>query len=362
MRRTLSALIAVVPVTALLATACSTGSSNASSNQKSQQNTTASDTQAIVASYQGSLAHLPSTFGAPIKKALKIGWSSALDANELVHRLGDALEREVARQGGTFEKYDANGAPDQQVSQFQQLINDKVDAIVVWPLDANALGPSVKQARNAGIPVVAMEANPAGNNAGGFTSQVIFGRDLQAYVQARVMQKLHPGADVAVAAFAVPVPSIVQYAARAKYWAEQVGLKVVASVDNPSDDVAGGEKVATPLLSKFPQLAGLFAYNDPTAIGAAAAARSATLGLTTFGNNGGDDGLNAIKSGKESLTIQPPFLTWAKELVAAAYLAKENPDKALPPTVFPGLGMVITKDNVNEAKSMTQQIKDEYGH
>jgi ribose transport system substrate-binding protein len=360
MRRPLIASMLLAAAVAL--TGCSTGAPtmSAESTNQTAEVLNVANVDKVIASYSGDVTKLPTTFGEPTKRAAKIGWSSPRTANELVGRLGLSIEKAVGAMGGTVVGYDADADVSRQVGQMQQLINDKVDAIIVWPLDATALGPVVKQAKAAGIPVVAMEATPnADGNIGDIAGQVIYGRDLQAYVAASLMAELHPGGEVAVSKFAVPVPSITYYAERASYWAAQKGLKVVGTYDNMSDDVAGGQAMASPIIAKYPNLVGLLSYNDATAMGTMAAAKAAAKNLVAFGQNGEDAGVEAVRSGKLALTYQPPVVDWGRELVRGAYLASEGKD--IPKAVFTGPGTFISSANIDTAQKMQSLILAAYG-
>ncbi len=373
MLRRISGLLATGAVAVLALTACSTGqaattpapaaggSSGAAASPTDPATVlSAANIDAVIRTYPGEVTKLPTTFGTATKGALKIGWSSPRTANELVGRLGAALKDEVAAMGGSFVSYDANGDPAAQVGQVQQLVNDGVSAIVVWPLDATALKPSFKLAKAAGIPILAMEVTPDGSTAiGDVTGQIIYGRDVHAYVAATLMSQLFPGGQYAAAKFAVPVPSINYYAERATFWADKAGMKSVGTFDNPSDDVAGGESMAGPVLSKYPDLAGVLAYNDSTALGTMAAARAAGRTLVAFGMNGEDAGVDGVAGGKIAFSIQPPVLDWAKQLVAGAYLAKAG--TTIPKTVFAGVGTVLTAETVAGAKKMGDLITAAYG-
>lgn len=315
----------------------------------------------VFASYDGPLADFPETFGVPeAEGGLVIGWSSANDSNELVSRLGRAIEAEVLKTGNTFKTLDAAADVGQQVSQMQQFVNEGVDAIVVWPLDATALLPTIGLAAEAGIPVMAMEASPdGGGDLGDIAGQVLYGRDMQAYVAANLMAQLEPAGQIGVASFAVPVPSVVYYAERVVFHAGEAGLDVVGTVDNPSDDVAGGASVAGPLLAGNPDLVGVIAYNDPTAIGAQTAARAASREIIAFGANGESAGVDAVRGGTTSLTIQPPIVRWAEELVGGAVLAQAG--STIPPVVFVGPGNFVTSANIDDALTLDQLIDNHYG-
>lgn len=49
---------------------------------------------------------------------------------------------------------DAGGDVSRQIGQMQDLIQQQVDVIIIWPTDGQAVVPAVRQANQAGIPVV----------------------------------------------------------------------------------------------------------------------------------------------------------------------------------------------------------------
>jgi D-xylose transport system substrate-binding protein len=51
----------------------------------------------------------------------------------------------------------AEASPEKQSEQFQQMIDDQVDVILVDALDAKAIAPDVEKAKEAGIPVIAYD-------------------------------------------------------------------------------------------------------------------------------------------------------------------------------------------------------------
>lgn len=373
MPRTVTSAVVTGLVALTALSACSSGSKASTSAGTSSPATTAvatgatrptnagkdplsqSNIDSILASYSGEDSTFPKAFGNPQKAPLKIGWSAARNANELNARLGVAIQKAVAAMGGSFTSLDANGDVTTQVQQIQQLINENVNAILVWPLDANSLNAVFAEAKSKGIPVIAVSVTENGSSIGNATAQIVYGADANAYLEAKVMSEiLPPGAQVATEQFTVAVPYIVYYVQRLAYWAKQDGLNVVANISNPSDDVPGGEQAAGPLLQKYPDLKGLLPYNDESALGAGAAAQIVGRKLTLFGTNGEDEGIAGIKAGKYLLTIQPPIATWAKDMVAAAYLAKAG--QTIPKTVYPGVGYVITADNVSQAQTLLQRI------
>ncbi|MFD7698868.1 sugar ABC transporter substrate-binding protein [Streptomyces caelestis] len=58
---------------------------------------------------------------------------------------------------GTVEYANAEADADKQASQMQQMIDDKVDVIVLDAVDAHGIADSVQKAKDAGIPVIAYD-------------------------------------------------------------------------------------------------------------------------------------------------------------------------------------------------------------
>ncbi|WP_084649273.1 sugar ABC transporter substrate-binding protein [Saccharospirillum impatiens] len=56
---------------------------------------------------------------------------------------------------------DAGGDVARQIAQMQYLIQQQVDAIIIWPTNGQAVVPVVRQAQEAGIPVVVTNSNIA---------------------------------------------------------------------------------------------------------------------------------------------------------------------------------------------------------
>ena len=56
---------------------------------------------------------------------------------------------------------DAGGDVARQIAQVEDLIQQEVDAIIIWPTNGEAVIPAVRKAKKAGIPVVVTNSNIA---------------------------------------------------------------------------------------------------------------------------------------------------------------------------------------------------------
>jgi ribose transport system substrate-binding protein len=367
--------LAAVGVLVLAVGAC--GSSNSSSSSSSAGGSAATSSSAGSTStaapaasanvpFSGLETKVPSSYPRPKPKHLTLAYLNPEgSSNEFLTVLGQSMKLETQKLGGTYIEKDAEGDVNKQVSQFDQLLAQKVDGIAVFALDPKSLAPDVARARKAGIHLVTIDFNFTDTSAAGlqgYESQVWQARDMAAYLTAQAMAKqLGPGATIGTIDFAIKVPSIVFSIQRDIYWAQKFGLKVVGNASNPTDDIAGGEKAMTTLLGKDNSIKGVMAYNDPSAIGAYSAARSQGItGLALAGGNGGSDGLGAIKAGRESFTAKLDDPSMGKDFAWGLYDLSEG--VKIPGTIKAGPPVLVDKDNVDSIVPWETQLKQEYGH
>lgn len=307
-------------------------------------------------------ADAPIGYDEPEEGNFRLAYLNPLGGNEFLNTLGRAMKLETERLGGSYVELDAKGDVDTQVSQFDQVVAQDVDGIFVFALDPGAVQPALTRAKQAEIPVVTIDLNfESTEEIGDFDSQIWQRRDEAAFLGAQEMARQIGGeAEIATIDFAVQVPSIVYSIERGTYWAEQFGLTVVGKASNQSDDIAGGEQAMTELLGNYPDIKGVIGYNDPSAIGAAAAARSqGKEGLVFGGQNGGSDALEAIRAGRLSYTakLDPPsmgkFAAWG--------LYNLLQGNTIPKTVKAEAPEIVNSDNIDDVQSWDDQLQEEYG-
>lgn len=313
--------------------------------------------------YKGVEARLPTAYKMPRKRDVDctIGFQNPIAANETLGAWQDGLEAQAKVFGCRVIALDDKLSPDKQVSNMQQLLAQRVDAIVFYPLDPKATVPVLKQAKARNVPVLAVDATFGSAKAKApylpyITSQVWQGRDIQAYIQAQALARAKRGAKVGLIGIGAPVPALKYLAQRQAFWAKKFGLTIVGTQDNPTDDVVGGEKAANGLLQRYSDMNAVIGYNDPSAIGAFTAARGVGRELTIIGCNGSSDGLAGVKAGREAATVQVDAVGWGIEQAKAAYslVTKQN----LPlPKIIVRPSTLVTKANISKLPSWSEQIK-----
>jgi ABC-type sugar transport system substrate-binding protein len=86
-------------------------------------------------------------------KAVKIGATfPVLDA--FLQKVADGMQKEADAQGAELTIVAADNKVDTQLSQVENFISQKVDAILVVAVDTSAAAPMSDAAKAAGIPIV----------------------------------------------------------------------------------------------------------------------------------------------------------------------------------------------------------------
>lgn len=235
-----------------------------------------------------------------------------------------------------------------QFTEIDNFIGAGVDMILLSAGDAKAIAPAIKKAKAAGIVVVAVDALADGADVTVTTNNVQAGAVSCQYL----MDKIGGKGNV-----------IIENGPQISAVIDRVNgcmsvLKKYPDVKVLSSDLDGkgsrdvGFTVAQSLLTRFDHIDGVFAINDPQAIGTALAAKQ--MGRTNFaitGIDGAPDIESALKDPAMAQIVgsasQDPFLM-ARTAVqrGVALLNGGKPEQAL--TLLPSV--LVTRDNINDYK------------
>jgi len=94
-------------------------------------------------------------------KDLQIGVSMALFDDNFLTIVRNSINNEMKAENVKGQVEDAKGDVAQQLQQVQNFIGQGVDAIIVNPVDTNAVKPIVDLTTKAGIPLVFVNRKPA---------------------------------------------------------------------------------------------------------------------------------------------------------------------------------------------------------
>ncbi len=251
-------------------------------------------------------ATAPQGADAAPKKKGTIALSVLTLTNPFFKQIGDSMTEEARQQG--YDVLVVSGEFDvaRQQNQVKDFIVKKVAAIVLTPCDSVAIGPAIKEANDAGIPVftadiaclapgVKIVTHVATDNYGGG----------KVAGQGMIDALGKNGGKIAI----IDHKLIESCILRVKGFKEMIEQHNAAAGAAKIDIVAelpgggakdGGFRAAEDMLQAHSDLAGIFAINDPSALGARAAMEKAGRAdqIVLVGFDGSPEGKAAVKAGK----------------------------------------------------------------
>ncbi|NCE83743.1 ABC transporter substrate-binding protein [Pseudomonas sp. Q1] len=229
-----------------------------------------------------------------------------------------------------------------QFSQIDNFISSKVDLILLNAVDPSAMASAIKKARDAGIVVVAVDVDAKGVNATVQTDNVEAGKLACQFL----VDKLSGKGNVIIQ----NGPQVTAVTDRVKgckaAFAAAPGIKVLSDDQDGKGSREGGLNVMQGYLTRFPKIDGLFAINDPQAIGSDLAAKQLKRsGIIITSVDGAPDIENALKTDTQiqASASQDP---WAMAQTAVNVGNDILNDKAPAEAVTLLTPKLITRDNV----------------
>lgn len=235
-----------------------------------------------------------------------IGFSALTLTNPFFNVIADTMKAEAARHG--YEVLVVSGENDvrKQADQVSEFIVRGVSAIVLNPCDSKSIGPAIVRANEAGIPVFTNDIKYDGAE-GKVVCHVATDNFQGGRLAGEAMVRLlgESGGKVAILHF----PQVESCQLRVKGFQEVVdahnaqpgaaAIQVVATLDGGGARDAGFRS-AKDAVESHPDLAAIFAINDPSALGAYAALEAAGRAdqVTIIGFDGQPIGKQAILDGK----------------------------------------------------------------
>lgn len=212
---------------------------------------------------------------------LTIGVTLNAASNPFFLAEGAAIEQAATEAGVTVSVQYANADVAVQSDQIDQFIRQKVDSLIVDAVDSEGIGPAVLRAKQAGIPVVAIDVAAAGADATVTSDNVQAGREACAYL----FRALGGSGKVAIVDGSAVSAISDRMAGCHQALAEHPGVELVA-VQRADLTRDKSMTVASNILTAHPDIDGMFGVNDPTAIGIALAAQQKGLSIKVVGVDG----------------------------------------------------------------------------
>lgn len=242
--------------------------------------------------------------------------------------------------------YDLN----KQFTQIDNFIAAGVDMILLNAVDPVAIEPAVKKAQAAGIVVSAFDVSAKGADDTVMTNNIQAGELACQYIVDHIGGK----GNVVI----VNGPQVSSVIDRVKgceaVFAKHPDIKMLSSNQDAKGSRDGGFAVGQGLLTRFPDIQGVFAINDPTAIGFELAAKQ--LGRKEFiitAVDGAPDIEAVLKTGNSLIKAsasQDPYLMAQRAVAIGNEILQGKKPAETTVLMEPKL---ITSENVGEYKGWT---------
>jgi ribose transport system substrate-binding protein len=207
----------------------------------------------------------------------------------------EAVKEEVAKLGGEVLVVDGNMDVQKQTAGVEDMIRQKIDFLLFNPVDSDAGEVAVKAAKEAGIPVVCLDADSKGPR----DMFIVSDNTLAGELCARYTMDRLGGKGNVVIINGNPVSSTrMRYEGVMKGF-KDTGIKIV-SEQNGEGLLERGMAVMENILQANPKIDAVIAVNDPMGLGALSAIEAAGREKEMFvcGVDGSPDALAAIVAGK----------------------------------------------------------------
>lgn len=330
------ALAASLVVASLTVAACTSASSagSASTNTSSSPAATGS----------GSAA-------AQTSSHITIGFANPQDTQPVLQSFQAALIAAADRVGDKVIPLNAGLSVNQQVSDIQTFITDKVNVIIVFPIAVPPLESALNQARAAGIKLLGYNAIlPGATSAAPFDTDLDQGivvngaKDAASYVSSALKGK----GNVLGINIGAPVPSLIAMVNnyKADVTSGNPGIKWLETATDATDSLSGGQVAAQDAITRYhDNIQAVMSYTDEAAIGAYNALKAAGVkNVVIIGQQGDSDGINAIKAGEiqGDIDTQP----W-KEALYALKMSQDLVAGTSLPAIVEYPSVFITKANLS---------------
>jgi ribose transport system substrate-binding protein len=268
----------------------------------------------------------------------KVVGVTLLTRGHLFYRdLEEGLLEEAAKNGYRLIVTSAEFDLGKQAAQIEDFVARKADAIVVCPVDSKGVGPAIRRANAAAIPVFTADiAAEEGDIVCHVASDNVAGGRLAGEYLAKL---LNGKGRVAI----VDQPAITSVLDRVQGFKEAIsmhaGMVVVADVNGQGVRDRSLE-AASDVLEAHPDLDGIFGINDDSALGALDAARQlARDGVAIVGYDATPPAVDAIRKGT---ALKADVIQYPRKIGAATVemIRRHFAGEALPRTVPVEVGIM----------------------
>lgn len=238
----------------------------------------------------------------------------------------------------------------EQIQIVDAMVNRRVDAIALAPIDKKAMVSVVERAARSNIPVVIFDS---GIDTDVFVSQVATDNYGAGVMAAERMGSILGGKGKVI--MVAVQPGAASTMAREQGFEDTVAKKFpgiqIADKRYGMADFAKSLSVAENMLTAHSDAAGLFASNESSAVGAAQAVKARKSGIKMVGFDWSPTLLDDVKAGViDSLVVQHPFKMGYESVMAAV----NKLNGGAPRKINDLAPRLITRENLNDPDVQAQ--------
>lgn len=277
----------------------------------------------------------------------KFGYTCMDGTNPFFVTIQEKMKELVEANGDELIITDPGNDVTKQISQVEDMLSQNLDGLFMNPVDAQGIIPALDQAQAAGVPMVGFDTEVGDmsylvsyTGSDNYNAGKVVGEDL--------VKKCPDGGPIIV----LDSPTMQSVVDRTNGFLDAIeghGFEIVAQQD-AKGNLQEAMGIAEDLLQAHPDVVAIFGGNDPTALGALAAANAAGLEkgkCLIYGVDGSPDVKSELAAGTslmEGTGAQSPIAIAEQAVeIMYNYLAGETVDERYPVDTF-----LITADNVAE--------------
>ena len=273
----------------------------------------------------------------------KLGYTCMDGTNPFFVALEGAIREVVEENGDELISLDPQNSNETQLSQIEDLISQGIVGMFVNPVDRDGITPALDALETAEIPMFGFDTEVtdvdklvtyAGSD--NYNAGYVCGLDL--------VEKCPEGGPIIV----LDSPTMQSIVDRTNGFLDAIdghGFEVVAQIDCMGNQEQGNLN-GTDALTAHPDAVCIFGGNDPTALGAQAAAEAAGSSALIYGVDGSPDVKALIADGKITGSGAQSPITIGKTIAELYYQWKEDPDSV--EDRYPIDTFMINSDNIDE--------------
>lgn len=295
-------------------------------------------------------------------KSFTVGYSQGSEQNPFLAAIEQGAVKQIEAQGGKVVVRDTQLNPNKQVTDIREFINQKVDAIVFAPaIVPEALIPALKQAHDAGIPVIGwdwyFESDTPPPPVDG---QVTVDRDKLGKEMADELDKQTGGKAQAIeVALPFPVRGVDRmFQAFDQELKTHSGSSVVKIVKNGKDNAEGALPLVGGALTSNSDANALVTYNGGSAEGGYQAAKQQGKKLFVLNAQVDPGSIAAQKAGQINEQWELDPVVMGSELGKLASAAGQDKPASEWKKTVRITAKLYNKDNIADWETWDQKLSD----